>query len=190
MHITSICVYCGSSFGSDPAYRKAAYEFGKTLAEHSITLVYGGGMVGLMGALADGSLDAGGNVTGVIPKDLSDKELGHKGISNLIIVPNMHERKKQMANLADAFVAMPGGIGTMEELFEVYTWKQLNFHKKPCAILNINGYYDTLIRFLEESVDSGFLKQVHLDALIVETDAETLLDRILTDTHVTDVKWQ
>ena len=188
--LKSVCVYCGSSFGSDTIYRDTAYRFGELLAERGIMLIYGGGKVGLMGTIADGALSAGGRVIGVIPKDLDDLELGHRGIHELIVVPDMHERKKKMAALADAFVAMPGGIGTFEEIFEVYTWKQLNFHHKPCSLLNTNGYYDTLIRFLEESKDAGFLKQLHLDALIVESDGEHLIDRLRTDTHVVDKKWQ
>ena len=187
--IRSICVYCGSSFGTDPIYRETTYQFGKTLAERGITLVYGGGKVGLMGTVADGALEAGGKVIGVIPSDLEKMELGHKGIDELVVVPNMHERKKQMAALADAFVALPGGIGTLEELFEVYTWKQLNFHTKPCALLNIGGYYDKMISFLEESVKTGFLKQLHMDALIVESNADELIERISNHTHVTNRKW-
>ena len=188
--LESICVYCGSSFGSDLIYRETAYRFGQLLAERSITLVYGGGKVGLMGTIADGAISCGGKVIGVIPKDLEKLELGHRGINELIVVPDMHERKKRMASLADAFVALPGGIGTFEEIFEVYTWKQLNFHPKPCALLNINGYYDTLVRFLEESKEAGFLKQLHLDALIVESEGERLIDRLRIDTHVVDKKWQ
>ncbi|MCG8528604.1 MAG: TIGR00730 family Rossman fold protein [Opitutales bacterium] len=189
MEIKNLCVYCGSSVGKNPVFKETAIEFGKHLAGEGIQLVYGGGNVGLMGAIADGCLEAGGTVTGVIPEDLLAKELGHKGIQNLEVVANMHERKHKMASLADAFVAMPGGIGTMEEIFEVYTWFQLQFHTKPCGLLNVEGYYDHLIRFLQHSVEERFLIQPHLDALIVESDISELLKKLKNAAPLKDTKW-
>lgn len=188
MSIRSICVYCGSSSGTHPSFKETAYQYGKFLAENSLTVVYGGGAVGLMGAVADGALEAGGHVIGVIPEALKAKEVDHKGVSQMFVVSDMHQRKNKMATLSDAFVALPGGVGTLEEIFEVYTWKQLNFHTKPCAFYNVEGYYDTLIQFLEESVRSGFVKQSHLDALIVESDAGVLMEKIITSTHLMEWK--
>lgn len=177
MSIESICVYCGSSPGSDPAYVRSAAAFGRLLAGRGIRLVYGGGDVGLMGAVADGALDAGGEVVGVIPQALLDLEVGHQGLTKLHVVTSMHERKAMMAELADGFVALPGGLGTFEELFEVLTWNQLGFHAKPTGILNINGYYDALITLLDGSVTARFVKPVHRALLMDETDPEVLLDR-------------
>jgi len=190
MEIKAICVYCGSSSGKNPIWRETAYEFGKLLAKNGIKLVYGGGSVGLMGAVADGALSEGGQVVGVIPEALKVKELDHKKITTLHVVNDMHDRKMMMANFADAFVTLPGGIGTLEELFEVYTWKQLSFHRKPCSILNIAGYYDHLLAFLAHSVDSGYLKQSHMDDLIIETDITLLLERLKSASHTDLGKWQ
>ena len=189
MQIKRLCVYCGSSVGKNPVFRETASEFGRHLANRNIQLVYGGGNVGLMGTIADACLEAEGVVTGVIPEDLLAKELGHKDIQNLEVVDNMHERKHRMASLADAFIAMPGGIGTMEELFEVYTWYQLQFHTKPCGLLNIAGYYDHLVRFLAHSVEEKFLIQPHLDALIVESDISKLLEKLENAAPLKDAKW-
>ena len=190
MQIQSICVYCGSSAGTNPNWKHTAFEFGKLLAANNIRLVYGGGSVGLMGAVADGVLTNNGNVVGVIPEALKAMEVDHKGISTMHVVSNMHERKMMMAELSDAFVSLPGGIGTLEELFETFTWKQLSFHTKPCAILNIDGYYDDLISFLDHSVQSGFLRQSHLEDLIIETDANSLLERLRLARHIPREKWQ
>ena len=173
----SLCVYCGSSFGTDPAYEKAARDMGAALAERRITLVYGGGNVGLMGAIADEVLRHGGEVTGVIPQALLDKEVGHLGLTKLHVVANMHERKALMAELSDGFIAMPGGIGTLEELFEVFTWAQLRFHDKPIGILNAAGYYDALLAFVGHMVTQGFVKADQARLLMAEAEPNALLAR-------------
>lgn len=190
MKLNSVCVYCGSSEGTNPVWKSTAFEFGSLLAEKGITLVYGGGSVGLMGAVADGALSKNGKVIGVIPEALKSLELDHKSISDLHVVNDMHERKMAMANLSDAFVALPGGIGTLEELFEAFTWKQLSFHQKPCSVLNIDGYYDHMISFLQHSVTSGFLKQSHLDDLIIATEMQKLLQTLQSAEHTPREKWQ
>ena len=158
--MTRICVFCGSSNGDREVYPQAAAAFGSLLAEHGIGLVYGGASVGLMGVVADAVLRANGDVTGVIPQSLVDKEIAHPSLTNMHIVETMHERKALMADLSDGFVALPGGIGTLEELFEMWTWAQLGLHDKPCVLLNIAGYYDQLIGFLDKMTDSGYLKEV------------------------------
>lgn len=174
----TICVYCGSNFGDRSEYRAAATEFGAELGRRGIGLVYGGGAVGLMGAVADAALAAGARVVGVIPEALSSKEIAHQGLTELHVVPSMHERKLRMANLADAFVALPGGYGTFEEFFEAITWAQLGFHNKPTALLNVLGYYDGLLQFLEHAVASRFLKRENRDLFFVETRIPELLDRL------------
>ena len=153
-----ICVFCGSSKGDREAYPRAAAKLGSLLAAHGVGLVYGGASVGLMGAVADAVLQAGGDVTGVIPQSLVDKEIAHSGLTQMHIVETMHERKALMAKLSDGFVALPGGIGTLEELFEMWAWAQIGLHDKPCVLLNVTGYYDELIRFLDKMTDSGYLK--------------------------------
>jgi uncharacterized protein (TIGR00730 family) len=185
----SVCVYCGSSPGSDPAYLAAATAFGELLAKQGRRLVYGGGDVGLMGAVADGALAAGGDVFGVIPKALLDLEVGHSGLTELHVVASMHERKALMAELADGFVALPGGIGTFEELFEVLTWSQLGFHAKPTAILNVSGYFDALIAFIDNAVTSQFVKQVHRDLLLDARDPVQLLESMDAWTPPVVEKW-
>lgn len=170
-----ICVFCGSSPGFDPIYLERAAAFGALLAARGIGLVYGGAHVGLMGAVADAVLQGGGNVTGVIPQALVEREVAHSGLSELVVVSSMHERKARMAELSDAFVALPGGIGTLEELFEVWTWSQLGLHQKPCALYDIQGFYRGLSGFLDHVVTQGFLKPVHRAGLIVAEDAEKLL---------------
>ena len=176
--IASLCVFAGSSAGGDPAYAEAARELGRLAASRSIRLVYGGGRVGLMGTLADAALAAGGQVIGVIPRDLWDREVGHGGLTDLEIVVSMHARKQRMSDLASGFVALPGGIGTLEELFEVWTWAQLGIHGKPCGLLNVGGYYDPLVRFLDSTVDHRFVKPVHRAMLLVDHSAERLLERM------------
>jgi len=173
-----ICVYCGSSAGANPAHRTAAETLGTLLASRGFGLVYGGGNIGLMGALADAVLRAGGEVIGVIPGALMEKELGHTGVTKLHVVGSMHERKQLMADLSHGFIALSGGIGTLEELFETFTWQQLAFHDKPVSLLNVDGFYDHLLAFLRHTVDEHFLRAGHLDSLLVETDASTLLDRM------------
>jgi hypothetical protein len=170
-----ICVYTGSRHGSRPEYEAAARAFGTLLAERGIGLVYGGGHLGLMGVIADAALAAGGEVVGVIPQKLVEWEVAHPGLTELHVVASMHERKQMMADLADAFVALPGGIGTMEELFEVWAWLHLGYHQKPCALLNVAGFYDPLITFLDRMVDEGFLKTGTREMLLTGTDAERLL---------------
>lgn len=174
----SICVFCGSALGARAEYQSVAQNFGRLLAQRNIILVYGGGRIGLMGAMADAALEAGGKVIGVIPKILYRKEVAHEGLAELRVCGTMAERKAIMGELADAFVALPGGIGTMDELFEVWTWMQLGLQDKPAGLLNVSGYYDAFIRFIEHAVAEGFLKPAHREALIVEMDAERLLDRL------------
>ena len=173
-----LCIFSGSSSGVKESYTLVAKKLGQELAAKGIGVVYGGASVGLMGAVADAALECAGEVIGVIPKSLFDKEVGHMGLSDLHVVKNMHERKAMMAELSDGFIALPGGIGTFEELFEVWTWAQLGYHPKPCAILNVDGYYDQLIGFLDHTVNQGFLKQSHRDLLIVESDTSKLIERI------------
>ncbi|NIO41725.1 MAG: TIGR00730 family Rossman fold protein, partial [Burkholderiales bacterium] len=171
----SVCVYCGSSTGSLPQYAEAAQVLGALLARHRIRLVFGGGSVGLMGVLADAVLEGGGQVTGVIPHQLRTAELAHEGISEMIAVDSMHARKQRMVELAEAFIALPGGIGTLDELFETWTWLQLGIHHKPVGVLNVAGYYDQLLLFLERMSVHKFLARDHLDCLVVETEAQRLL---------------
>ena len=173
-----LCVFCGSSPGARPAYGAAADELGRLLVERGIGLVYGGGAVGLMGRLADAVLAEGGEAIGVLPEALVAKEIGHPGLEDLRVVGSMHERKALMADLADGFVALPGGLGTVEELFEVYTWAQLGLHRKPCALLDVEGYYEGIATFLAHAVEERFLREDHRAMLIVEREARTLLDRL------------
>ncbi|HWC60834.1 MAG TPA: TIGR00730 family Rossman fold protein [Verrucomicrobiae bacterium] len=184
-----LCVFCGSSHGANPAYADAARNLGGELARRGIGLVYGGGNVGLMGVIADGVLAAGGEVIGVIPEALMAKELGHKGIQDLRVVKTMHERKAMMAELSDGFIALPGGIGTFEEFFEIVTWAQLGFHSKPCALLNVNGFYDPLLHLLDHAIAERFVKHKQRDLVLVESDYSKLLDR-MADHHVPhEPKW-
>ncbi|WP_395004609.1 TIGR00730 family Rossman fold protein [Undibacterium sp.] len=174
----SICVYCGSAAGNSPAFHQAATTLAHQLVSRDLELVYGGGGVGLMTVIADEVLKLGGHVTGVIPKALMEREVGHDSLSKLHVVTNMHERKALMAELSDGFIALPGGIGTMEELFEMFTWLQLGFHHKPLGLLNVNGFYDHLLQFLEHAVLSGFLKPQHNALLIKENDPSLLINRM------------
>jgi uncharacterized protein (TIGR00730 family) len=175
---TSLCVFCGSSAGRRPAYRAAAEELGASLARRGIRLVYGGGKVGLMGAVADAALAAGGEVVGVIPQHLMDWEVGHLGLTELEIVGSMHERKARMADLSDAFVALPGGFGTLEEFCEVLTWSQLGLHPKPCGLLNVEGFYDPLLQLFEYGVAEGFILAAHRHLVLAEVSVERLLARL------------
>ena len=184
-----VCVFCGSSPGARPAYRAAAEELGRLLAARGLGLVYGGGNVGLMGVLADAALAAGGEVIGVIPRALVDLEVAHTGLRDLRIVDSMHERKAAMAELAGAFVALPGGIGTLEELFEVWTWAQLGLHAKPCALLDVAGYYAPLVAFLEHAVAARFLRPVHRAMLTVTADPQALLDHLAAYSPPVVAKW-
>ena len=184
-----VCVYAGSNPGSDPAYADAARTLAGLLAERGVGLVYGGGKVGLMGVIADTALAAGGEVIGVMPQALIDREIGHPGLTELRVVDSMHERKALMAELADGFVALPGGIGTLEELIEVYTWSQLGIHAKGCGLLNVKGYYDGLATFLDHAVSQGFLRAEHRAVLKVEDDPARLLDRLAEFEPPTVGKW-
>jgi uncharacterized protein (TIGR00730 family) len=172
-----VCVFTGSRQGASAAYAAAAQRLGRELVERGLALVYGGGKVGLMTVIADTVLDLGGHATGVIPSALVSKEVAHRGLSKLHVVNSMHERKALMAELADGFVAMPGGIGTMEEFFEVLSWAQLGLHEKPCGLLNVSGYYDPLIEFLDHAVAEDFVKPKHRALMIVEPEPGRLLDR-------------
>ncbi|GAA5236979.1 TIGR00730 family Rossman fold protein [Verticiella sediminum] len=176
MSIRSLCIYCGSNPGNRPEYVAAAAAFGTLLAERGIRLVYGGASIGVMGRVADAALAAGGEVYGVIPQALVDREVAHSGLSELFITASMHERKARMAELSDAFVALPGGIGTLEEIFEIWTWAQLGMHAKPCGLLNVAGYYDTLVRFLDETVHAGFVREGHRGMLLAAVDGPSLLE--------------
>lgn len=184
-----LCVFCGSSTGADPKYWHAARELGTTLAENGTAVVFGGGKVGLMGALADAALERGGEVIGVIPRALATKELAHDGVTKLHIVESMHERKALMADLSDGFIAMPGGLGTLEELFEVLTWAQLGIHSKPCGLLNVGGYYDLLIAFLDFTVRQQLLKSEHRSIIVVDADHRRLLDRMRAYESPITEKW-
>jgi hypothetical protein len=174
----SLCVYCGSRDGLDPAHLAAAREVGRQIGQRGWRLVYGGGSTGLMGAVADAALSANAKVIGVIPHRLIQRELGHGGVTELQVVDSMHERKHKMAMQSDAFIALPGGIGTMEEIFEVWTWRQLGYHRKALGLLNVAGYYDELLRFIDRSRDDGFLWPDVQELLLVDTDISNLLDRM------------
>ena len=175
--IKSICVYCGSSSGRQPLYADAAVSLAESLVKRNIRLVYGGAGIGIMGRLADQVLQRGSEVIGVIPEALAHKEIAHANLTELHVTRSMHERKMRMAELADGFIALPGGIGTLEELFEIWTWAQLGFHQKPCGLLNVGNYYDALIQFLDHMQAEQFVKAHHHDMLMVETDADSLLER-------------
>ena len=185
----SVCVYCGSSSGNNPVYADAAKALGRALVKHNLSLVYGGGHVGLMGIVADAVLNAGGEVTGVIPKALMDTEVGHDHLTRLLVVKDMHERKALMAEHADGFIAMPGGIGTLEELFETLTWAQLGFHEKPIGLFNVAGFYDPLIEFLRHQTSQGFLRAEHKDLLLVEAEPDPLIEQLKNFTMPDGVSW-
>ncbi|MEZ4319027.1 MAG: TIGR00730 family Rossman fold protein [Myxococcota bacterium] len=173
-----VAVYCGSSNDAPPAYYAAAWEMGQLLAGRGIGIVYGGGSVGMMGAVADAALDAGGEVTGVIPTKLMELELGHVGLTDMYVVDSMHARKSMMMHLADAFITLPGGYGTLEELFEAVTWAQLNYHRKPVGLLNVDGYFDHLVRFVHHASDATFVRPQLRDLMVVRSDCVELLDTL------------
>jgi uncharacterized protein (TIGR00730 family) len=183
-----ICVFIGSRRGAAPEYAAAAKQLGHDLAARGYALVYGGGNVGLMTVIADTMLALGGNVTGVIPSSLVSKEVAHRGLTELRVVGSMHERKALMAELSDGFIAMPGGIGTMEEFFEVLSWAQLGLHEKPCGLLNVSGYYDPLIEFLDQAVAADFIKPKHRALMIVEENPGDLLARFEQAWHARSPK--
>jgi uncharacterized protein (TIGR00730 family) len=184
-----ITVFCASSFGTEKIYEEQAIALGKTLAKQNIELVYGGANVGLMGAVADGALNAGGKVIGVLPNFLRSKEIAHLGLTELILVESMHERKTKMNDLCDGVIALPGGFGTLEELFEMLTWAQLGLHKKPIAILNIDGFYDALIELLKGMVEKGLLKDVNASMVLVSDNIEDLLNKMRNYIPPTVGKW-
>jgi len=184
-----VCVFCGSSLGIQPAYAQAADDIGRLLAQRGIELIYGGGNVGLMGRLADACLSHGGRAIGVMPRSLFDKEIAHNGLTELRVVESMHERKAMMADLAGAFIALPGGYGTWDEFCEVLTWSQLGLQRKACALLNVSGYYDPLLTMADRARDEGFLLDVHRDLLLADTDPVRRLDRLSTYTVPIVDKW-
>lgn len=184
-----ICVFCGSSFGARQSYAEAAASLARYLAGNKIGIVYGGAKVGLMGILADAALQAGGEVVGVIPQALVEKEVAHSGLSDLRVVDSMHERKELMANLSDAFIALPGGYGTLEEFCEVVTWTQMGLHRKPCGVLNIEGYYDKLLQLFDHALAEQFLKPVHRQMVISDSCPESLVRRLLEYESPQVEKW-
>jgi len=184
-----LCVFCGSSPGRDPAYLEAATAMGTTIAQRGLGLVYGGARVGLMGAVADAALAAGAEVTGVLPKALMRKEIAHEGLTRLEVVASMHERKARMAELSDGFVALPGGAGTLEEIFEIWTWGQLGFHGKPAGFLNVSGYFDGLSTFLDHTVAEAFVKPVHRQMLSFHSTPDALLDALMAYEPPVAEKW-
>ncbi|WP_294287405.1 TIGR00730 family Rossman fold protein [uncultured Chryseobacterium sp.] len=185
----SITVFCGSSFGSDDIYKEQATLLGQILAKQDIQLVYGGADVGLMGAVADGALNADGKVIGVLPHFLQSKEIAHKLLTELVLVETMHERKTRMNELCDGVIVLPGGYGTLEEFFEMITWAQLGLHQKPIGLLNINGFYDDLIRMVQTMVDKGFLKQINREMLLISDSIEELLEMMRNYKAPTVGKW-
>jgi len=187
--MTRICVFAGSSPGTRLSYRKVAEDLGRTLARRGIGVVFGGGRVGLMGVLADAAVGAGGEIIGVIPRALDAKELGHKGLTELRIVGSMHERKAMMADLSEGFVALPGGWGTMDEMFEILTWGQLGLHQKPCGLLNVDGYFDGLLAFMQHMIDERFVRPENGSMLAVATSPAELLDRMAAYVPPAVEKW-
>lgn len=188
-NLKALCLYCGSNPGDKPAYADAAALFGRTLAGHGIELIYGGGSVGLMGIAADACLTANGKVTGVIPRLLMEKEVGHKNLTTLHVVENMHERKALMMTLSDGFIALPGGYGTLDELFEALTWLQLGYHSKPVGLLNVAGFFDQLVAFLGHARDERFLRELHHDALSVDSDLGRLIAKMQHAEAPDTAKW-
>lgn len=185
----TICVFCASSLGNDPVYTETAFELGKILAENKIDLIYGGAQVGLMGKIAEGCLSGNGKVIGIIPEFLKTKEIVHSNLSELITVKTMHERKAMMHDKSDAFIALPGGFGTMEELFEILTWAQLNLHQKPVGVLNINGYYDALIQLVETMIAAGLLNEQYKGMLLISDSIEDLISQMNLYEVPSVLKW-
>jgi uncharacterized protein (TIGR00730 family) len=190
MSLQSICIFCGASTGANPLYREAAIAMGRALAAKGIRLIYGGGAVGLMGVVADAALAAGGEVIGIIPRSLKDSEIGHTGLTRLEVVEGMHARKARMAELSDAFIALPGGLGTLEELFEVWTWGQLGYHSKPLGLLDTNQFYSKLSHFLDHLVEEGFVKLRYRAMLQRSESPQTLLQQLTAWQPRADSRWQ
>ncbi|QRY79863.1 TIGR00730 family Rossman fold protein [Pseudomonas sp. PDNC002] len=189
MTLRSICVFCGASPGATPIYQETAEALGRYLAENGIQLVYGGGAVGLMGMVANAALAAGGEVIGIIPQSLKDAEVGHHGLTRLEVVDGMHARKARMAELSDAFIALPGGLGTLEELFEVWTWGQLGYHGKPLGLLEVNGFFDPLLTFLDHLVQERFVRQPHRDMLQRADSPAALIEALAAWKPLAAPKW-
>ncbi|NRH27378.1 TIGR00730 family Rossman fold protein [Pseudomonas sp. MS19] len=189
MALQSICVFCGASTGTNPLYREAAENLGRTLAERGIRLIYGGGAVGLMGVVADAAMVAGGEVIGIIPQSLKRAEVGHNGLTRLEVVDGMHARKARMAELSDGFIALPGGLGTLEELFEVWTWGQLGYHAKPLGLLDVNSFYSKLGNFLDHLVDEGFVRAKHRAMLQLCDSPDALLDAFSQWQPIEQARW-
>jgi uncharacterized protein (TIGR00730 family) len=189
MKLNSVCVFCASSIGAKPIYAESARRFGEALAARGIALVFGGGCVGLMGVIADAAIGAGGRAIGVIPRALVEREIAHRGLTTLHVVETMHERKQRMADLADAFVMLPGGFGTWDEFCEVVTWAQLGIHRKPLGVLNVGGYYEPMLAMADRAVAEGFVSAVQRDRLVVDDDEARLLDRLTLAPVPTEVKW-
>jgi len=189
MKLNSVCVFCASSTGAQPIYAESARRFGEALAARGIALVFGGGCVGLMGVIADAAIGAGGRAIGVIPRALVEREIAHRGLTTLHVVETMHERKQRMADLADAFVMLPGGFGTWDEFCEMVTWAQLGIHRKPLGVLNVGGYYDPMLAMADRAVAEGFVSAVQRDRLVVDDDEARLLDRLTLAPVPTEVKW-
>ena len=187
--LNSVCIYCGSSSGTEPVYAETARAVGRLLAENNQRLVYGGGRVGLMGIVADAALGAGGTVIGVIPQALADKEVAHTNLTELIIVPSMHERKARMAELSEGFLALPGGFGTWEEFFEMVTWGQLHLHAKPCGLLNVAGFYDPLLALFDHAAGEGFVRAEHRAMVLSGSDPSELLAQMQAYQPPTTTKW-
>jgi uncharacterized protein (TIGR00730 family) len=185
----AVCVFCGSNVGQNPAYERAAVSVGTALAKAGLKLVYGGGRVGLMGAVADAAIVAGGHVAGVVPRALVEREIAHAGLAELHVVETMHQRKTMMADLADAFVALPGGAGTLDEFFEQWTWAQLGVHRKPCGLLNVADYFGPLIAMMQRIVAEGFMGERYLDMLVIENEIEPMVKRFVNYTPPPQ-KWQ
>ncbi|MBD8007649.1 LOG family protein [Bacillus norwichensis] len=186
----TIAVYCGSSAGNDPIYMKEARDLGKILVDNGLNLVYGGATVGCMGAVADAVMEAGGKVIGVIPEKLKNVEIAHQQLSELHVVNTMHERKALMAEYADGFIALPGGSGTLEEWFEVFTWAQLGYHNKPCALLNINNYYTPILSLFDHMIDQGFIKSEYKDLIVINNNSKELVKEIKDYKRSYIHKWQ
>jgi uncharacterized protein (TIGR00730 family) len=184
-----VTVFCGSSLGTDEVFKEQAFALGQTLAMEKIGLVYGGANIGLMGAIADGALSKGGEVIGVLPYFLQEKEIAHTGLTSLVLVETMHERKTRMNELSDGIIALPGGFGTLEEFFEMLTWAQLGLHKKPVAILNVGGFYDSLITLVQTMVDKGFLRKANQEMLLVSNNIKDLLNQMKNYSSPVIGKW-
>ncbi|WP_242242775.1 TIGR00730 family Rossman fold protein [Bacillus cereus group sp. BfR-BA-01309] len=187
--MNSICVFCGSNFGESEEYKNTAEKLGEFLGEKNTTLIYGGGKVGLMGSVANSALQAGGNVVGIIPEFLRDKEIAHQGLTDLIVVDSMHSRKQKMSELADGFIVLPGGYGTYEEMFEVLSWGQIGIHKKPVGLINVDGFFDPLLKMLQHTVDKGFARPENLNLILSSTNIEELFAQMKDYNHVVVNKW-